>query len=353
MDGTKQNIYPSWHFNDEIFTNLDWSIPVEHNLEDLYKKRALQLRESYDYIVILFSGGADSTTVLQTFVKNKIFIDEIYVYWPVSVMKNKKIHQADISNKHGSNILSEWNFSIEPKLNYIKKYFPRTKITIADYTDIIGTNFDEDFLKIAGHNLLAGYFMRQKKLLSAAQKISGNKKIALVAGIDKPRVCVDKHQISGYFLDIPCYSQRPNNADDNRVIELFYWTPSCPELTIKSYQTVANYIKRHPEHAKYFVNEYNEDPDYNSIQRTILTSLLYRDWDNNTFQVGKSTSDIYPEHDYWIHKFFDKELFVKSWEHAYKSQIKMIDKKYIKYNSKNEPVGFVGFVSPMFKILDL
>ena len=84
-----------------------------------------------------------------------------------------------------------------------------------------------------------------------------------------------------------------------------------------------------------------------------MTSLLYKDWDTNTFQVGKSTSDIFPEHDEWIHKNFANELFVQSWKSNLKLHLDEIDNKYFKFNGANQRIGFVGFISKMFKILDL
>lgn len=353
LEGTKRHIHPTWHFNEDVFNNIDWSKPISKSLESLYKMRAMQLRETYDHIIVLFSGGADSTTVLDSFIKNNIHIDEIYIYWPMAAANNKKIHNSNTNNKNGNNILSEWDYSIKPKLEYIKKYHSKIKITVADYTANLFTEFTDELFDLTGHNLLAGYYMRQNILKTAALNLSQSKKIALVAGIDKPRIHVDHQAIYGYFLDIPCYSQRPNSIDDNRVVELFYWTPDVPELTIKSYQTISTYIKNFPAHGKYFKNDYENFIKHNEIQRAITNSLLYKDWNNKTFQVGKSTSDIYPEHDQWIHQNFHKELFVNSWKSKLKFYMESIDDKYFKFNSDNKKIGFVGFTSPMYKILNL
>jgi len=50
---------------------------VSESLDFLYALRARQLREKYDYLVLYFSGGADSTNILKTFIDNNIFLDEI------------------------------------------------------------------------------------------------------------------------------------------------------------------------------------------------------------------------------------------------------------------------------------
>ena len=55
----------------EDFDNYTWSIEPTPSLKELQKQRALQLRDSYPYLKLWFSGGADSTTVLNTFLDNK------------------------------------------------------------------------------------------------------------------------------------------------------------------------------------------------------------------------------------------------------------------------------------------
>ena len=67
-------------FEDVSFNNYSWSIEPGTPLKQLQKERALQLRDTYDYIKLWFSGGADSTTMLNTFLDNNIHIDEIGVY---------------------------------------------------------------------------------------------------------------------------------------------------------------------------------------------------------------------------------------------------------------------------------
>ena len=105
QEGTRLNIHPTWHFNEEAFDKIDWSVPITKSLESLYRDRAIQLREKYDYVIVLFSGGADSTTVLQSFIKNNIHVDEVYVYWPFKAINDKKFHIANSIDKDGSNIL--------------------------------------------------------------------------------------------------------------------------------------------------------------------------------------------------------------------------------------------------------
>ena len=71
---TNQSI--SWNFNDEVFGLYDWSTEPVASLPDLYRARAQQLRDQYDYLVLWYSGGADCDNILDTFVDNNIRLDE-------------------------------------------------------------------------------------------------------------------------------------------------------------------------------------------------------------------------------------------------------------------------------------
>ena len=59
-------------FHDEIYSKIDWKIEPSIDLETLYFLRAKQLRDTYDYLILQYSGGADSHQVLFTFLKNNI-----------------------------------------------------------------------------------------------------------------------------------------------------------------------------------------------------------------------------------------------------------------------------------------
>lgn len=41
-----------WNFNDEKFSRHDWKIEPKKTLRELYKIRAIQLREKYDKLIL-------------------------------------------------------------------------------------------------------------------------------------------------------------------------------------------------------------------------------------------------------------------------------------------------------------
>ena len=67
-------------FNEDKFNNIDTTKEPETDIYELYKRRATQLRKDYDYIVLIYSGGIDSHTILETFLENNIHLNEICTF---------------------------------------------------------------------------------------------------------------------------------------------------------------------------------------------------------------------------------------------------------------------------------
>ena len=54
IQGTQRNQFPEWNFNRATFDNVNWLEEPEANLLELYRIRAQQIREKYDYVRLEF-----------------------------------------------------------------------------------------------------------------------------------------------------------------------------------------------------------------------------------------------------------------------------------------------------------
>jgi hypothetical protein len=77
----------------------------------------------------MFSGGADSRNIIQTFIKNNIKIDEVITSIPETGLNNYKINSQNINSE---NAASEWELSVYPVLKELSNFYPNIKITIND-----------------------------------------------------------------------------------------------------------------------------------------------------------------------------------------------------------------------------
>ena len=314
LENYKTNYELEWVFNDSVYGKIDWSIPVETPLLELYKIRALQLREQYDYLVLYYSGGADSTMALHAFIDNGIFIDEIIMHLPEPVQKTA--NGVDTSNL---NYYSEVEYAAVVHLNKFKNSIsPATKIKIQDFskTGIELLNKEDWFdssplgLSVSISGILRqvnqeydGHYLR---LLDAG------KRTCYIMGIDKPLVWYDGKDYYGFFMDTSAYHyinpvdfNKTSSIVDTVTTEFFYWTPNMPEIVIKQAQEIKKYYEANPTlkwmaeaSLKKHITEY----------RDILHPIIYPDYVCEKFQTEKPSTHIKRPMDKWFWETSSKEV---------------------------------------------
>lgn len=347
IEATRTNIFPNWHFGNGIFDTVDWNMPVA-DITEVYQKRARQLREKYDYLVLCFSGGSDSTTVLHSFLSQNILIDEILVRWPLKGTQN--LYKPGTS-LNPENILSEWDFSIKPKLDYIRQYFPKIKITIEDWSETLDRDIlEEEWFSINDH-MNPGVFRKYGGLSASHEEIAmidKGKKTAVMWGVDKPQLAYKDNNIYFYFID-KLANFAFINGTANRNVELFYWTPDCPELVVTQARLVYEYFIKNPKMIS-LIDWNTRRTNNKTLYNDIIRRIVYPNWDLNTFQAGKPELNTKCEYDGWMFTALRTHRYLDSWQSNLKSIRNTVNEKYFHYAKNGEFDGWVGFISPFYKI---
>jgi hypothetical protein len=244
LDAQQSDADISWYFYQDVFRKVNWKLEPEQSLDELYKLRALQIREKYDYVIIWASGGADSNNVVRTFLNNNIHIDEIIAMAPMNGLNNWNWTTEDLSV---ANTVSETKFALFPMLDEIANRSPNTKITISDiFDDMLSFKDDEWLYDSTGH--LVGpnpsVFGRLDKFPHLVKLDEQGKKIGNVFGIDKPVVVFNPNNPNEMALglsDIPSTIPRPcfRHAGHNAERVLFYHSHEMPEIMVKQAHVVA------------------------------------------------------------------------------------------------------------------
>jgi hypothetical protein len=346
---TNTGVFPKWHFNQEVFDSINTAIEPEIGLQQLYKIRAQQLRDRYDYLRLEFSGGSDSATILYSFINNGIHLDEIVCRFP---KQGSNGLGADAKNTNSENILSEFEFAAKPILQYVATHYPEIKITIHDFSEnIINYKGDESWIYSAKDYLHAEHTFKHdplstKEHLSQAE---GGKRIAIIYGIDKPKICIKDGRWCFYFMDIMAsHAQNVTARYNNISTEYFYWQPDLPEIVIKQAHIVKNwFMLPQNQHLQFLLRWPNHSISNRTTVESIIKPLIYPDYDSTTFQVSKPTSNFYAEMSYWFFKNLSETHFHQVWQAGISYVVKTIDPKFFTYKL-GKPVGFVGFLSPFY-----
>lgn len=295
--------HPHWNFNDTVFSNYNWAAPVNISLSELYRIRAQQLRDRYDYLILCFSGGIDSYTMLRAFIDNNIFIDEILIFGPFKGTESTKS-----TSNEAWNLRSEVDLQAIPMLKNVN-LDSRTKVTLYDYTDdLLNYYKDPNWITDFNPGIRYNSSMPKNILIHNAtreilQQYDRGRKVGFLHGIDKPRISYRDEQYYIYFLDIQLsisisdFNQYNNHYWEND--ELFYWSPDLPELLAKQAQVICAWFDQYPElRSKLDHNKFGAlvPEEYYSI----VNKLVYPYHDHIKFSVKKPYNPMFQENEYWF-----------------------------------------------------
>jgi hypothetical protein len=349
LAATGTDFFPEWNFNKEAFETVNWSNDPGIDLRLLYRMRAQHLRDKYDWIRLEFSGGADSTTVLYSFINNGIHIDEVVFRYPKTGEKNATDDPYDYRSE---NTLSEAKYAAYPILNWLTSVAPATKITTHDYSeDMIGQRYDESWVLKTKDYFQPGHVFKHSVLAhdDHKRKAETGQSICVLYGIDKPKVCVKGKKWYAYFIDITANHAVTDSGEYSNIsTEYFYWSPDLPELIVRQCHVLKNWFGLDQNKMFQYLARW---PNHSYINKTqfegIMKPLIYPDYDPTTFQVAKATNSFYNEMDTWFYKNFQETHQYQTWKAGLNYLVNNIDAKFFNYRD-GHAVGFVGFLSPFY-----
>lgn len=253
VEAKKTNADIEWNYFDDIFNKVNWLAEPLPSLDEMYKARALQIREAYDYVILRCSGGADSNNVLYTFLNNGIHIDEVIAEIPMSGLSNWDFNTSD---KRQDNSPSEFKYAQLPLLHEIATKYPKVKITLLDMFEDMIKDSDDGILNQCNDtlNLYVRMQSKMERLSHVKDLAEAGKKIAVVSGTDKPVLAAPPDGniytiIADQAVNVPNQPFKIQYPNVDRV--LFYWTHEMPELLVKMSHVVAREIHK-PEHYKIY-----------------------------------------------------------------------------------------------------
>lgn len=325
-----------YHFNDEVYNRFDWTrdlLPTQ-TLADLYRMRAQEIRDSHDYVALMFSGGPDSTNMLESFVFNGYRVDEVINY---NSFGSTGVIEGTLNN-------ADYVYNCKPKLQELARthnFHP--KITIIDEVEMIQVHWKNMYL--AGWEDMSWDFGGPSQFLGRAcyvvkylphlwHMLAQGKKIALVTGSEKPlgRLVNNKYALEFGDLLIGHHHEltkewRFPEAD---FWHWFYHAPSTAPLIIKQAHTLKNFVEEHqdprlfskepPARGYRQAHSWPSKHGWGNLRYDIYHKLIYPNW-TPRFVTPKPTNFVFrPQDNWWIK---DLKISAKSvWEHSIKKFVK-------------------------------
>jgi hypothetical protein len=221
----------AFYYYDNLWDTVDWSVEPEINIQFLELARCRELRKQYKIIVLAYSGGVDSHTVLTRFLQAGLHIDYIYCSTPGGAL------EIGIAAAY---------------LNTIQHLMPNTKILLENHTmsfidvtesilnnsiftfngDITKTNAQLRFHHVGYHSKLK---IEYPEVYNQIEENSG----CVIMGSNKPFVEIDDLGQAWYTpLD-----KQDENVETSHLAE-FFWTGSNPLLQLKQCHMAKQWLKK-------------------------------------------------------------------------------------------------------------
>lgn len=318
----RTGIHLHWDFNEAAYSSHDWTVEPQESLDELYAIRARQIRDKYDYVILMYSGGADSAQILHTCFKNDIKIDEIASFVNYDATQDKQ------------NYLNAEIFNVAlPTVDKYKEKFPWVKYRHIDLTNLTIDFFSDeknkfDWIYSMNLNFNPNGTSRQGlglKVKEWRDIIDSGKKLAIVWGADKPRIVHENNKFSFRFIDITDAGATVKSMAGEMPYtdELFFWSPDLAKIPIKQAHILKRYLSVDDLQNTRFVSTIKSEIDLayktvNGVKHWIsvhgVNHLIYPDWDITTFSMGKTPSLIFSKRDEWFFNIENTSSFRHTWE---------------------------------------
>ena len=191
---------------DNEYSKLDWSQEPELSFDELMGIHARNLRNKYERLIFMWSGGTDSHTIYNIFKANNIHVDEIIV---------KHSDEAG-----GGYAYPTWHVDWLMKTHYD----PTTKITVWNEYDtgIRGLVVDNDnwMIESKGDLLRLGQSSMSSATIELCERTHNGHNWGIVLGLEKPTVKFINGRYYSFQLDkfVRTVMGHPN-------VECFYLDP--------------------------------------------------------------------------------------------------------------------------------
>ena len=317
--GLKTGTPVYFYYYDDLYSKLNWKVEPIQSLDYYYLEQAKRIRDQYDYVILCYSGGYDSSNILETFYYNNIKLDKIVTVGAFE----QDTHKFSDENHNG-----EVYYNVLP---YISELGLNDILQVLDYSKLF--NNTRDF-SILNHNeswvdLCGGWFSPHNWFWYDIEKYVvpehfRNKRVCIIFGKDKPSLfSLGDSMLSGFqFRDTPVNSyastlQRRNEGGNIHRLD-FYWDPTYPEILLKQlhvlrkYYTLTKYVKHDELESVPIIG----DKNVNSLIYNLRKPILFKSSKSKTFKLSlrdqflkyKQNSDIADKHNFGLQELNSRLL---------------------------------------------
>lgn len=326
-----------YYYNDHVYRAFNWQSEPYQSLPELYKQQAQHIRDRYDHVILMFSGGSDSTNMLHSFLDNHIKVDAIWTMVAYTNTCNKQ----DRTNVEVTR--AAW-----PILETAASQgVPVELINLAEFDSRLE---DHWWMDATGMRLAPDVMMRKNIFFdnpSIKKLVDQGKRVAVVWGYDKPRILLDGDRWCVGILDTfwAAHWKSQHSMVDGPFFEFFYYSPDMPQVLSKSCHEMIRHFERRltKEQCRVFFNSHNcrlGPTDIEWYRQQVNLCIYNHSWDEfNTFSLGKNSGRFNQFYDQKCEFVIDHHSHWKNfqtWQRGIETLQRQIDGKfYVEWSQIN------------------
>lgn len=349
----------TWHCMDDAFDKYDTTQDPypDLSLDDLYLKRAKALREEFDYVILMFSGGPDCTNILETFVKNNLIIDEIVNFnsYDKTQTVNGTLNNAD------------YIYNVKPKIERLQNDYRNfnPKITILDEIELCKLHWENSYKHgWEDHAFATGgptsWAMRAYVLQYVPRlwnRIMAGDKICVIGGCEKINLQLKNNRYAMMFNDGAVgnykeFSLEVKIPNGEKLWQWFYSDSSCPEIHIKQAHELKKFMDAHPEPEYYepVIKNKIVQPNHvcsgrhgqGNLKYSIFHQIIYPGWTPRVVTPKSANWILRPQDCWWVN---DIDSSARS---IYNYSMRKYVQQNITSSTKDLGTGMLNYADPVF-----
>jgi hypothetical protein len=312
--------------HDSTWNDVDWTIEPDQDIKQLEKNHAEYLRNKYKTLALFFSGGVDSSTVLDIFIEHKIQLDYICVWYvdKFDTAYNKDVQLAMQYLEENKSKLMGAKIICGKKLDHFEGN------SIYNFKeDIRNTNWILRFHHLGHEENLK---LRQPNIYNEIKENG-----CIITGGNKPYVYKDQKGFYMQFVD-------RNDENWGSPLQEMFWQGQDPTLQIKQCHLAKQWLEKHNSLSTNTIYQSNNTDIFWSLneafERTSIDEFFYKKHCFGDQINDKHFSQHYGRN--WGNSYFAN--YFKEWQHSesYNNLVlalSKIDKKFLADH------GTVGWLS--------
>jgi hypothetical protein len=300
-----------FYYYDDVYSKLDWTREPTETLDYYYLDQAKRIRDNYDRVILCYSGGYDSSNILETFYYNNLKLDKI-----VTVGALKQDSHSGVDENHNGELyhnvfpyLRELGLdSITQVVDYTEMFDNANKFSVFQFGD---SWVDQTGSWFSPHN----WFWRdaEKYVIPPEWR---EQRVAMIFGRDKPSLFYSQEgrvqkrlpnnniQLNGFFFrDTPVTSYGNVDKYENCDRINFYWDPGYPNILLKQLHVLKHYYNRRLR------AHYDPDMGVQTLDDIDTNSIVYKLRRPILFKSPKSPTSILSLRDHFMKNKKDSSIW--------------------------------------------